>query len=236
MNKKIMRSVCLTATTLLILSFSVGIVSALPNDVLVEKTFITYGPSYSANEAGTDAYDVYDYSGVHWKAGRVVSYSVNSYKAPAGSVNAIKAGFETWDAQIGNKLFSDKVGTANRAASGSKFDRKNVISWGLLDSNIIAVTHVWYYVSTNEIVEFGMVFNSAFKWGIDADGDAGVPMADAFDVQNIATHEAGHTLMLLDLYEPEMSALTMFGYGGFGEIFARSLGAGDISGVKSIYP
>ena len=80
-----------------------------------------------------------------------------------------------------------------------------------------------------------MVFNTAYKWGIDPDGEGGVSLSSRFDVQDIATHEAGHTLMLDDLYEPEASRLTMFGYGSYGETYARTLGAGDKTGMLAIF-
>ena len=81
------------------------------------------------------------------------------------------------------------------------------------------------------------MFSTAYKWGIDADGEGSrYTLTGAFDVQDIATHEAGHTLMLDDLYMSSASALTMYGYGSFGETYAISLGTGDISGINAIYP
>ena len=119
---------------------------------------------------------------------------------------------------------------------GNRFDGKNVVSWGRLGSGIIAQTTVWYNTRTHEIVEFGMVFSTSFRWGIDADGEGtAYYLTNAFDVQNIATHEAGHTLMLDDLYTDETNALTMYGYGDFGETYAISLGVGDKSGINAIY-
>jgi hypothetical protein len=82
-----------------------------------------------------------------------------------------------------------------------------------------------------------MVFSTAYKWGIDSDGEGSAyTLTNAFDVQNIATHEAGHTLMLDDLYMDAANVLTMYGYGSYGETYAISLGTGDVSGIKVIYP
>ena len=112
-----------------------------------------------------------------------------------------------------------------------------MVSWGRLGRGIIAQTTVWYNSRTGAIVEFGMVLNTAYKWGIDQDGEGtGYTLTNAFDVQDIATHEAGHTLMLDDLYMSAASKLTMYGYGSEGLTYAISLGAGDISGIKAIYP
>ena len=219
---------------LLLVSFAVAFVSAFPDDTIREKTFITYYGN-PIGEPETDTYNVYAYSGIHWKTGTTVTYSVNVKGAPSGALAAVAAGFETWDAEIDDTLFNDNVATASVKLSGSKFDGKNVVSWGRLGRDIIAMTTVWYNPSTSEIVEFGMVFSTAFKWGIDSDGEGDTTLVGAFDVQDIATHEAGHTLMLDDLYMDEASALTMYGYGSFGQTYARSLGVGDISGATAIY-
>ncbi len=98
----------------------------------------------------------------------------------------------------------------------------------------MAVTYIWYYSDTREIVEVGMVFNKLYAWGIDPDGE-GPQTINTFDIQNVATHEAGHTLSLNDLYMDEAAELTMNGYTSQGETRKRSLGLGDIKGINSIY-
>jgi hypothetical protein len=235
MSKKLLSLASVSVVLLLIVTFAVAVVSAFPDDVIREKTFITYEVA-PLGTPGTDTYNVYAYSGIHWKAGSFVTYSVNIKGAPTGAITEVAAAFETWDTEIGD-LFNDNVAVAGVKLVGSKFDGKNVVSWGRLGRGIIAQTTVWYYTSNLEIAEFGMVFSTAYKWGIDADGEGTqYTLTGAFDVRDIATHEAGHTLMLDDLYMTEASALTMYGYGDFGETYAISLGAGDRSGVKAIYP
>ena len=219
---------------LLIASVAVTTVAAFPNDAIISKTFITYVDPIGV--PGEDTYNVYDYSGIHWSEGSVVTYFVNTKGAPVGATTAIFNAFETWDLEINTNLFSDdNVETISRV-KGNRFDGKNVISWGRLRRGVIAMATVWYNRDTSEIVEFGIVFNTAYTWGIDADGEGEeYYLGNAFDVQNIATHEAGHTLMLLDLYIPEANVLTMYGYGAYGETYAMSLGDGDISGIRYIY-
>jgi hypothetical protein len=236
MKKQLLSLIAVSAILLVMASFAIGIVSAFPNDVVREKTFITYYKD-PLGTAYTETYNVYAYSGVHWPTGEVVTYSVNIKGAPTSAIIAIKNAFETWDQQISNTLFDDNVQVASQKLSGNRFDGKNVVSWGRLGRGIIAQTTVWYYTTTLEIVEFGMVFNTAYSWGIDADGEGSAyTLTNAFDVQNIATHEAGHTLMLEDLYMLEANALTMYGYGSYGQTYALSLGAGDISGIRAVYP
>jgi len=56
------------------------------------------------------------------------------------------------------------------------------------------------------------------------------------DVQNIMAHEAGHWLMLNDLYDDVADAQTMYCYANDEELKARSLENGDEAGVNKIYP
>ena len=235
MNKTPVSLLSIAISMFLIASFAVAMVSAFPDDVIREKTFVTYYGT-PIGTPSTETYNVYAYSGIHWPTDTGnVAYAVNSKGAPAGAKAEIGEAFETWDEQIADTLFNDDVGTATQA--GNRFDGKNVVSWARLGRGIIAQTTVWYNRYTYEIVEFGMVFSTAFKWGIDADGEElAYTLTYAFDVQNIATHEAGHTLMLDDLYMTGANRLTMYGYGRFGETYAISLGTGDISGITAIYP
>jgi hypothetical protein len=218
-------------TFVLVISVLTSLVSALPGQTIAEKVFTTYiGDTLvdPVGTPGTDTYNEYDYSGVNWPAGITVTYAVNTKGAPAGALQAVKTAFETWDAATSIELFNDNVQSANSKTVGNKFDGMNIISWGRLKPGIIAQTTTWYNPSTNKIVEIGMVFNSLYRWTIGGS-------SNSFDVQDIATHEAGHTLMLLDLYDAPASQLTMYGYGDFGQTYARTLGAGDISGVQYIY-
>jgi len=61
-------------------------------------------------------------------------------------------------------------------------------------------------------------------------------VANTYDIQNIMTHEAGHWIMLSDLYNNKDSALTMYGYGSKGELKKDTLGYGDELGVERVYP
>jgi hypothetical protein len=223
--------IALFLSVILALSVMSAFASALPNDTVVAKVFTTYiGDTLEIPEGtpGTESYNEYIYSGVSWPAGSKVTYSVNTKGAPAGALAAVKTAFETWDSAVKVELFNDDVKTANSKASGNKFDGANVISWGRLKPGIIAQTTTWYNPNTNQIVEIGIVFNTMYRWSTGS-------VSNAFDVENIATHEAGHTLMLLDLYDDAASQLTMYGYGAPGETYARTLGAGDISGIQYIY-
>jgi hypothetical protein len=95
-----------------------------------------------------------------------------------------------------------------------------------------------------EIIESDIFFNSNFQWSVSPGGEPG-----RFDVQSIATHEAGHFLGLghSSLGETEAipsggrrllsAASVMFPIAySSGNIVDRELKADDIAGVSDIYP
>jgi len=55
-------------------------------------------------------------------------------------------------------------------------------------------------------------------------------------VRNVATHEFGHWLKLLDLDGIFDTQKTMYYQTNLGETKKRSLESDDISGIKAIYP
>lgn len=59
----------------------------------------------------------------------------------------------------------------------------------MASGGIIGVCHYWYWANTKEMIEFDIVFDSEEPWST-------IGAEDAFDVQNMATHELGHTLVL----------------------------------------
>jgi hypothetical protein len=186
------------------------------------------------NNPYSDLYDVFEYTG-RYQPSLPVRYYVNPSGSKLSTVNIIavvKASFETWDDATSVELFNDNV--QQTRLQGNKYDRVNVVSWGRLSQGILAVCYIWYYKSSGKIVELGIVFNTRYSWGIDPDGEGGATIS-AYDIQNIGTHEAGHTLCLGDLYSKEAQKLTMYGYGARGETKKQSLGYGDIQGVKYIY-
>lgn len=136
----------------------------------------------------------------------------------------------TWDDAIESKELFGEIGTTAR--NYGVYDETNTIAFGPYSgsSNVIAVTSVWYTRTTKEIVEFDMLFNTAFEWSAT---DSAVP--DKMDLQNIATHEFGHAVGLADVYSASWSEVTMYGYASEGQIDKRDLAQPDIAGLQKIY-
>ena len=111
------------------------------------------------------------------------------------------------------------------------YDGTNEIFWGDLGiSGTIAVTTVWYNRFTKQILEFDMEFNTYYTWTASPNGISGT-----MDLQNIATHELGHSVGLADLYQPSATKETMYGYSSYGDITKRDLYLGDQAGIKKLY-
>ncbi len=179
-----------------------------------------------------------------------VSYSVNVDAAPDGAFDAIAASAETWDDNTGTELFA-YPGTTSIDFDEPEdletfYDGVNTVSWASFDdlglpNDAVAVCQVWFYVTVSPggkvtgrvvgVAEFHIINNSDLDWSADAPKEDG----DKFDVQNVNTHEFGHTLFLDDLYMPPAGALTMFGYTALEETKKRDLGFGDILGLQELY-
>lgn len=146
----------------------------------------------------------------------------------------MNAGVGEWETYGGNAIFGNGSIDTNAVFDDTTTDENNVVVFGSdLAPNIIAVTNVWGYFGgppqTRELVEWDMKLNSAFSWG-DGAADPAV-----MDVQNIATHELGHSAGMDDLYTTSCNLETMYGYSGEGDILKRDLNAGDIKGITTLY-
>ncbi len=170
--------------------------------------------------------------GVKWPS-LPVSYAINPTN-PQGLaeevvIPTIAASAETWDAATSRELFSDAY-TVDYAAQYGVQNYQNAIAFGpYSQSGVIAVTSVWYTRIGKRIVEFDMLFNTAYLWG-DATLDPSV-----MDLANIAVHELGHSVGLADIYTSTCGAVTMYGYSGYGETSKRTLEQPDITGLQQMY-
>jgi len=190
------------------------------------------GPKEPKEPKEAEGYKLFR-GGVKW-AELPVSYAINENVDESARVEIIAA-FEEWDANTSEELYIDEVGTTGIA--GAIRDDTNTIAWVDMDSStIIAMCTFWYYVNTKELIEFDIEFNTQFVWGIDPDGEGEeYALTDAMDIRDIATHEAGHALVLDDLYQNQYAEMTMYGYSEYGEVKKISLEPGDIAGLQKLY-
>lgn len=176
----------------------------------------------------------YGYVGFHWDASDLpVRYYINEngtsdILGTAEEFAAVQASFQTWKDDAGSYMDYAYMGTTARNASSR--DGFDVVSWQPIDGleGTLAETSFWYDSSTKHLLEFDIVFDEDETWS--ASGEIG-----KYDIQNVGTHEVGHTLVLNDLYDSADSEQTMYGYSSHGEIKKRDLYTGDIAGIRFIY-
>jgi hypothetical protein len=232
---------------------------------VVREVFVDYpkehpGPDAQAKPVGapkggsactlpaTELCTDFKYTGIHWATPTVTYYVNESGAAPSGSSSAIEAAFGAWQTESldsRSDALKNVVGTTDMSAiyyvfdktpvgpqTGPVDDMKNVVFFADLSSqcsNCLAATWYWYNRYDKHLVQFDIGFNTHYAWSVAGE-------AVKYDVQNVATHEVGHTLLLSDLYVAKDGALTMYGYADVGETDKRDLGAGDVLGVRKAYP
>lgn len=199
--------------------------------------------------------------GLRWQSPSV-SYYVNLGKRNTSFRGGIVASFGAWDAVSTGFATTYRGSTKSTPGSlqakwnwrtGAFTGGLNVVGWKNLDGQYpgaIGVTWMWSYQNT--LVEVDTAFNSStqFRWWQTTVSDepnsatwpsSQITAAYDVDVQNIMTHEAGHWLVLGDLYDdmagflPSDAEQTMYGYAGQNELMKRSLELGDIAGIQEIY-
>jgi len=158
------------------------------------------------------------------------SVVVNTSGGPSGSLSAIQNSLQTWNnVSTSNFLFS-YAGETTSTVYGS-YNSENIIMFGYLgEDGTVGLNTTFFYPSTGQIIENDIKLNTVYTWSTDGSGGT-------FDVQNITTHELGHSLNLGDLYNESLdSEKTMYGYGSTGETKKRTLHQDDKDGITYLYP
>jgi len=168
------------------------------------------------------------YGGIKWPGScPTVNYKIYENTGDTtGEGAAIQAAASAWNA-VNCSCFTFSYAGAT-TLSAPAYDGHNVLRWGSTGGSI-ATASIWY--SGGSILESDVVFEDGYNWSAAASCPS-----DRMDVQNIAVHELGHWLLLVDLYNGCNSALTMYGYGSNGETQKRSLHQSDKDGICYIYP
>lgn len=189
-------------------------------------------PPWAGGGGGSDEDSYYAFlaKGAKWKVTEpyVVADDVDSA--------LVAQDLDAWDSQVVFNIFGDENTLLEvDGADTDSPDGKNEVMFGdISEPGAIAVAIVWGIFGgppqNRELVEWDVVFDNVdYLWG-DGNLDPTV-----MDFENIATHEFGHAVGMDDLYASQYSEQTMYGYATYGETKKRTLEAGDINGVKTLY-
>ena len=171
-----------------------------------------------------------------WKAnpmGENYRINPNCVDASAGStadqIAYIQNGADAWNGA--DACFAFTYGGTSSQTSAT-FNGTNLVYFDTTPPDgggYLAVCYRWF--TGSNITECDMVFNDLnYTWS-----GVGNPLSFEHDIWNIAAHEFGHYLCLLDLYGGGDSAKTMYGSAGSGETLKRTLHSDDIAGIQAIY-
>ncbi len=178
----------------------------------------------------------FSYSGHRWAKGSTVTFYMNQNGTPdcSNEVSALQAAMQAWTNVTTADITLQYGGTTSNSNVGIK-DGTNLIMWvesgwtSLFPDypSAIALTLSWYDGASNQ--ESDVAFNGeSYTWSDN--GQAG-----RMDVQNVATHELGHTFSLGNLYGAGDAEKTMYAYISTGETRKRTLETDDEDGARYIY-
>jgi MYXO-CTERM domain-containing protein len=148
-------------------------------------------------------------------------------KSLPGAEDAVRAGFATWLSSgvpmtVDFKSSSSQRGVGHDGHNTVSFQTQN---WEYGDS-ALALTIATYEKNTGRVVETDMVFNMvSVKWSTNGKSPV------RFDLQNVATHEAGHFFGLGHSHDVEA---TMFASTPAGEQSKRLLHTDDRDGIVAL--
>jgi len=237
-----MKKILVTITILIILGIITSAVLAVPDfpnknkEPLDKITFIHYRDG-RVKPLVSGAPTCYKLLGVKWTS-LPVSYVINPDEYNETFVtNAISAATTEWDSHTNANLFDGHTidSSATWDDTADKVDYRNEYVFGVYpDSNVIAVTNVWYTRYGRQIVDYDVLFNTYYNW-FDCTTHTCNSDNKGTDLQNIATHETGHGIGLADIYNTQCSEVTMYGYSWYGDIGKRDLAQPDITGLQRMY-
>ena len=163
----------------------------------------------------------YSFTGWRWNVAENF-YNEGGAGISASTAQSIfSASGNRWDNQDAFNMYGSQGTSSGTVPSANGV---NLFDWGDLASNVIAST--WTWSSSGIASESDARYNTDFGWS--SSGAAG-----KMDLENIATHELGHTFGLG--HSTSGTCLTMYPSGSLGETQKRSLGDGDIRGIQARY-
>lgn len=183
--------------------------------------------SHVGTDCPSDAYAL----GAHRWDRQLAGYLVdpaNSGLTGAQVLAATDAAGEAWDAQTAFDLYGASA-LGGSAANAGRFDGVNQIGWKRLSGSALAQTTTWRDTATGIVLESDTAYSTRYAWGVNGE-------STKMDLQSLQTHEAGRVFGLS--HPPtatENQCLTMYPGGGYGATYQRTLGDGDVLGIRTVY-
>lgn len=183
------------------------------------------------------AYEIIETStGVRIKGIKEESLTFQSWSGFAKETRwAIDYASRQWNNRTGQTRLYHSATQHNYADIGYIHDGKNLITKTVITNtnstkNVLMRTHLrlveknskWY------IIEADIIIDSSEPWANNGSNQA-------FDVQNVMTHEFGHALGLGDEYSDSKTTSTMYYRAEKGEISKRTLEQDDLNGFNYLY-
>ncbi|MDI3408299.1 matrixin family metalloprotease [Streptomyces cavernicola] len=118
------------------------------------------------------------------------------------------------------------------SATCTEEDGKSTWDAGDLPSNFVAYNCWHYWVASYDLYESDVRYNTTDH---DFTNDVTSSCSNKFDIRSVGTHEAGHTFGLGHATGTDHSNLTMYESSWRCSESARTLGYGDVLGLRGIY-
>jgi len=173
------------------------------------------------------------YSGGKWGPGNQ-GWSINNNNKDGMTDSqvstALRGATAAWDGAGACWAFGTNAGSVTHDnITGPVQNYVNLCTFGSTGGSV-ATTYTWYQRKGKGTVETDLVFDDSWLWQYEACNSS-----NAFDLQNVATHEFGHWFCLGDLYGASDVDKTMYGYVDYGWCQQRTLHQCDIDGAIAIY-
>jgi hypothetical protein len=177
-------------------------------------------------------------SGAKWKGDPEPFIFDQTVPNAAARLALVETAIATWESTAGKDILGDGIVAAvSLPEVATTLNGFNEVTFGSFeDPYVIAMTTVWGIwggpPAGRQLVEWDMVFSNAnWAWWY-GEGDEPTTFTDFL---SIATHEIGHA-MGMDHPNDTCTEETMYAYSGWSETKKRDLNAGDIAGIRKLYP
>jgi len=191
----------------------------------------------------------FTYALAAWRLPKSFSWYYNPQGAPAsvastaltairgGSWTLFNAGFRcgstsplsVTETYVGS---STKKAQVSETATCTGNDNVSVVSWGTLPSNVLAYTCVYYSTASKTVIGSDVLIDNKYhQWFTTMPASC----SNMFDLQSVMVHERGHTAGLAHVDQVLRSALTMSPKTPPCNTTRRTLGAGEVAGLKAMY-